>query len=89
MQDPVSSSQHVSKDLQRVVYYLCKRYPDRIQVYWVNPWSLAGLWVSFRFRLKGFPCVVINQQEVLSGDQLEKLEQRVVEILGQPSQAES
>lgn len=88
MKDPVSKDQPLSKDLQRVVYYLCKRYPDRIRVQWVNPWSLPGLWVSLRFRLKGFPYIVINQQEVLGGEQLGRLEQRVVEILGQPPQPE-
>lgn len=87
IEDPMSGAQHVGKDVQRVVYYLCRRYPQRIQVHWVNPWSLSGLWASFRFRLKGFPCVVINQREVLSGEQLARLEQRVLEILEQPPQA--
>ncbi len=88
VQDPVSSAQHIGKDVQRVVYYLCRRYPQRIRVHWVNPWSLPGLWASFRFRLRGFPCVVINRREVLGGEQLAQLEQRVLEILGQPSQAD-
>ncbi len=89
LQDSVSKAQHVGKDLQRVVYYLCRRYPHRIRVHWVNPWSLPGLWLSFRFRLKGFPCVIINQRQVLCTDTLEQLEQRVIDILGESPQNES
>lgn len=83
LKDPLSSRQSLSANLQRMIYYLYRRYPQRIRIRWVNPWSPHGLWTSFRYRLKGFPCVVINRQEVYYQETLPQLEQRVAELLGQ------
>jgi hypothetical protein len=85
IKDPISSEQRINASLERTLRYLVKRFPRRIRVRWINPWSPSGLLACFRYRVRNFPAVVINQDEVLFGDQLlhDALTQKVADILSQ------
>lgn len=82
--DNISEIQDLTNKLRRTLGYLQRRYPRRIRVQWVDPWSLGGLWIAFRYRLRGFPAVLINRETVLKGEELKSLTQRVAEILSTP-----
>ena len=71
LRDPVSHSQKMTADLDRTLGYLAKRYPKRLRIRWLNLWSLGGVWAAIRYRLRSFPAVVVNQEQVLTDDQLE------------------
>ncbi len=47
--------------LRRVLYYLRSRFPSRLSVYWVNPWSLHGLWFCWRNRVRSIPVVLFSR----------------------------
>lgn len=84
--DNITQNQDISASLRRTLFYLQHRYPQRIRIHWVDPWSLSGLWIAFRYRLRGFPSVLINRETVLRGEEIKLLlEQQVVEILSTPS----
>ncbi len=71
LRDPISVAQEEAAELRRALHYLGRRYPRRIRVRWVDPWTPGGLWLSFRFRLRAYPAVIVNQSEVLKGEQLQ------------------
>ena len=71
LHDPISQSQKMTFDLERTLGYLAKKYPKRLQIRWLNLWSLGGVWTAIRYRLRSFPAVVVNQSHVLTEDQLE------------------
>jgi hypothetical protein len=85
--DPISNAQQLTADLARTVTYLIKRYPGRLRVRWVNPWSLLGLWVSVRYRLRTTPAVLIGRNLVLTGEDIKDLSQHVANILAKPTNA--
>lgn len=79
--DPLTADQQLLEGMQRTLTYLVKRYPRRISVQWVSPWSLGGLWISIRFRIRTFPAVIINRRVTLVGPQIDQLADQVVAIL--------
>jgi hypothetical protein len=82
IRDPMTQSQKLALELERALGYLAKKYPGRLRVRWLNLWSLGGVWTAFRFRLRSYPAVVVNQNEVLTDDQLDTQSFRsYVEIL--------
>ncbi len=70
LDDPISKAQDLTVDLQRAVSYLSNRYPHRVRARWVELWSPGGLWCAFRYRLRSFPAIILNQKEILTGDEL-------------------
>jgi hypothetical protein len=87
--DPLTANQQLLAGLQRTLAYLVKRYPKRIIVRWVNPWSFEGLWVSVRYRVRTFPAVLINRKIILVGTEIDDLTDRVADVLSQPSEPDS
>ncbi len=85
LKDTVSKTQRAASDLERTIGYLARRYPGRIRIRWVNPWSLGGIWITFRYRIRSFPAIIVNQKEVLTGKHLQskKLQERVEFLLSQ------
>lgn len=69
--DPTSQSQKLTKDLERTLVYLTKKYPKRLRIRWLNLWSFGGVWTAIRYRLRSFPALVVNQNHVLIDDQLQ------------------
>ncbi len=67
--------------LARRLTYLRNRYPGRVRVQWVEPWSPGGLWMAWRFRVRAFPTVVIGAEYILTGEALDNLEDIVAEKL--------
>jgi hypothetical protein len=45
---------------------LKRRYPGRILSRWVNPYSLLGLYLSLRFRIRSFPTIIIGDELIKS-----------------------
>lgn len=71
LQDPISKSQKLTYNLERALIYLAKKYPGRLRLRWLNLWSLGGVWVTFRYKLRSFPTVIDNNKHVLSDEQLQ------------------
>ncbi len=68
-------------DLPRRLAYLQNRYPGRVRVQWVDPWSLGGLWMAWRFRARIVPSVAVGKGPLLTGETLKDLEDIVAERL--------
>jgi hypothetical protein len=85
LKDPISDAQQLSFDLIKSLSYLKNRYPKRLRIRFVNPWSLLGLWVAFRFRLRSFPAVILNRDLVLTGEEIKSLDQHVANMLSHPT----
>ncbi len=88
LKDSISVSQSGAAGLQRDLGYLLRRYPGRLRVEWINPWSLSGLVYSLRYRLRGFPVVLLRtktKQIILVGEQIGSLKDQVTTLLAQPA----
>ncbi|UCH58387.1 MAG: hypothetical protein JSV61_09200 [Anaerolineales bacterium] len=84
LKDPVSATHSNIVQLQRTLGYLQRRYPKRIKLSWVNPWSLNGLLFSLRYRIRSFPTVILQsqlKQVILSGDEITQISERVADLL--------
>ena len=46
---------------------LRRSYPNQLQVRWVSPYSLLGLYVAVRFRIRTYPTIIIGS-EVLDSE---------------------
>ena len=86
LRDSISASQNPNIDLERTLFYIAKRFPRRIRIRWVSPWTLSGLWIVFRYRLRTFPTVIINGTIVLNGEtlKLKPFQARIETLLSQP-----
>ncbi len=84
--DPITAGQSLTRELDRALGYLASRFPRRIRVRRVDPWTPGGLWLAFRFRLRSFPAVILDRREVLSGEQLrfEAFRERITALLSGP-----
>ena len=86
LKDGISTAQAHSPELERALSYLAKRYPGRVQVRRVDLWSLPGLWLSFRYRVRSFPAILVNRKEMLCDERLrfEAFTAHVAGMLSQP-----
>ena len=87
LKDKVTASQSISKELRRELSYLVRRYPRRLQIHWVEPLSLRGLYVRIRFRLRTYPAILLNSNSgvtVLTGKEIDKIGDHIAEILSKP-----
>ena len=86
LDDPISKAQNLTREIQRAVSYLANRYPKRVRARWVELWSPGGLWCAIRYRLRSFPVVILNQTDILTGDELKfkELINLVSETLSKP-----
>lgn len=41
---------------------LRRRFRGRLRVRWVNPYSLGGLYLSVRYRIRSFPAIMIGDE---------------------------
>ncbi len=48
----------VRQRLGRALAYVAHRFPGRLRVHWVDPWSLAGLWFCWRHRIRHIPGIL-------------------------------
>ena len=86
-QDSVSKSQRSAAKLRRTLGYLLRRYPGRLQVQWVNPWSPQGLLFAIRQRQRKFPAVILQrgkQRVVLIDAEIDHLDDHIAGLLSQP-----
>lgn len=87
LRDPVSKVQSSTAQLRRSLGYLLRRYPGRLNVQWVNPWTMSGLLFSLRFRVRVFPSALLQSQEqrqILTGDDLSNIGNQIAELLSKP-----
>jgi hypothetical protein len=56
---------------------LRRRYPNQLQVRWMSPYSLLGLYVTLRFRIRTYPTVIIGSEVLGSLANSEDFEQLV------------
>lgn len=97
MQDDLAHRQRFAQSLESTLRYLQQRFPQRLRVRWVSPWSLRGLWLTWRYRVRHFPAVVFPDGWVAQGEDLrrEALREHVAAYLAgaasraKPSQATS
>ena len=71
LRDSVSQSQNLTSDLEHALGYLAKRYPKRLRVRWLNLWSPEGMWAAIRYKIRSYPAVIINQNRLLTGEELQ------------------
>ncbi len=87
LKDKVSDSQTTAERLRRSLIYLSRRFPRRLRIQWVEPLSLRGLYVKFRYRLRTYPVVLMQSSgefRILTGDEIKQLADHVVEMLSKP-----
>ncbi len=70
LEDRLSAAQRPAAELVSTLRYLQRRFPGRIRVQWVSLWSLRGLWLCFRYRVRHFPALVLPDGRVLWGKAL-------------------
>lgn len=54
---------------------LRRRYPKQFNVRWVNPYSLLGLYVAVRFRIRSYPTIIVGSTVLGKFSGPEELEQ--------------
>ncbi len=87
LQDEITRRQRLLVGLRRDLTYLQRRYPRRVRVRWVSPWSPAGLWLAFRHHIRGIPAVLILAERTrrrFSGEQLDQVKEAVLSLLSRP-----
>jgi hypothetical protein len=84
LRDDISHRQNHDAWISASIKKLQRRHPKRIQVRWVDPHSLMGLYLVVRFRLKKFPVVLAGSRPLDPGDDPQAFEALITEILSQP-----
>ena len=59
LKDEVTARHDLHSAVRRAVVYLQHRFPGRLRVRWIDPWSLSGLWFCWRHRVRHIPCLVL------------------------------
>jgi len=59
LKDKVTAQQEVAYAVRRALAYLHHRFPGRLRVRWVNPWSLYGLWFCWRHKVRRIPSLLL------------------------------
>ena len=59
LSDSLTSHKEIDRDVRRALVYLQHRFPGRLRVTWVNPWSLFGLWFCWRHRVRRIPSLML------------------------------
>ena len=59
LKDPVTAHKELAYAIRRALVYLQHRFPGRLRVRWVNPWSLFGLWFCWRHHVRRIPSLVL------------------------------
>ena len=88
LRDRASASQGALGDLQRNLIYLLYRFPGRLRVRWVDPWSPRGLVYTLRYRLRTFPSILIRtkgEKQILRGKEIGQINEHVIAALSKPS----
>lgn len=85
LRDRLSHQQLPDAWLVRCTKHLQRLYPKRLRMRWVEPYSLTGLYLAVRFRIRKFPAVIIGKDFVYNGDAAEELEALVAETLARPT----
>ncbi len=78
--------------IRRALHYLRHRFPGRLRVYWVNPWSLHGLWFCWRNHVRIIPAMLFpdGRQVSLQNVDMEALRDLIAAYLaGNPSTGET
>ena len=87
LKDKVSDPHTMAEKLRHTLIYLKRRYPRRITMQWVEPMSLRGLFLKFRYHLRAYPVVLIRAGEeirVFNSNEIIHLADRVAEMLSIP-----
>lgn len=91
LKDKVSDPHTMAEQLRRTLIYLKRRYPRRITMQWIEPLSLRGLFLKFRYHLRAYPIVLIRAGEeirVLNSSEIIRLADHVAEMLSIPATSE-
>lgn len=83
----VSEQGSTAEKLRRKLIFLRRRYPHRIRAQWVEPMSLRGLYLKFRYRLRNYPIILIHVQgqvSTLTGDEIDQLVDQVEFLMSKP-----
>lgn len=62
LSDKLSKEQLIDYWLFESLVRLKRRYPGRLRTRWVNPYSLLGLYLAFRFRIRSFPTIIMGSE---------------------------
>lgn len=87
LKDKVSEPHSTAEALRRTLIYLTRRYPRRIRIQWIEPLSLRGLYIKFRYRLSAYPVIIIQsagKTRILSSADAKQLSDVVADVLENP-----
>lgn len=85
LRDRLSHEQLPDAWLPQSVRKLQRRYPKRIRARWVDPYSLMGLYLVTRFRIRSFPTIIVDNKQVLDpGGDPTNFENLIVDLLSHP-----
>jgi hypothetical protein len=84
LRDKLSQPQAQAAWLLTSIRKLQHRHPRRIQVRWVDPHSLVGLYLAIRFRLRTFPVVIAGSRPLEPGNDPQAFEAVITEMLSRP-----
>lgn len=62
LSDKMSKEQLADYWLFESLAKLKRRFPGRLASRWVSPYSLLGLYLTFRFRIRSFPTIIMGAE---------------------------
>jgi hypothetical protein len=60
--DELSVRQSPDRWLQASLARLKRRYGGLLRIRWVHPYSLAGLYLAIRYRIRTYPTIIVGSQ---------------------------
>ncbi|MBI4772443.1 MAG: hypothetical protein HY784_18940 [Chloroflexi bacterium] len=84
LKDSLTESQSPDAWLVRSLGHLARRFPRRLRVQWVNLWSLPGLLLAVRYRVRTYPTIVFSTGIVYTGNDPREFEVLVIRQLETP-----
>jgi len=81
LKDRLTESQSPDAWLAHSLGRLSRRFPRRLRVQWVSLWSLPGLQLAIRYRVRTYPTIVFSTGIVYTGNDPREFEALVIRQL--------
>lgn len=84
LEDELSRDQMPDQWLVKSLRRLRFRHPGRLQIRWVDPYSLLGFYLILRFRIRTFPAIILEKSLVDYGEDPATFEDLITTHLAEP-----
>lgn len=84
LEDSLSRNQMPDQWLMKSLGRLRYRYPGRLRIRWVDPYSLLGFYLILRFRIRTFPAIILEKSLVEYGEDPADFEDLITTRLAEP-----